>query len=164
MQGSSVLHQLARDHRAMEAHAERVYRLLDAATPALPRLSAARWSMARVILQHMTLQDRHLYARLAADSRPAIAALGRRYQDDFSAQLARYSSHAQHWTAARLRDDWNGYRARAAEQLHMMACGIFSVERELFPIVRAGLDIEEAHTPCRSWARDAFAIKDSVSA
>lgn len=158
-----MLQRLARDHREMEDHAEGVFRLLDATAPDLPGLSRARWAIARVILQHMTLQDRHLYARLAADPRPEVAALGRRYQADFSDQLVRYSHHARHWTTPRVRDDWNVYRVRAAEQLHMMACGIFSVERELFPLVREGLDIERANAPCRSWARDAFAIKDSVA-
>jgi hypothetical protein len=157
-----MLKKLYDSHRQLEASAERLSNLIDAPQPDAEAVQAARWDIGKRILQHMALEDRHLFANLVRDKRPAVATLARKYQADFAGHVASYAEHAKRWTAERVVADWNGYRVMTREQLRLLRARINQVEKELFPLAR-GISLNAAHDPAISWTREAFAIKDSIS-
>ncbi len=158
-----MLDKLYQGHRQVEVCAERLARLLDAAEPDTAALTQARWEIGTRIMQHLGLEDRHLYGNLAASSDPAVAAIGRKYQALYAAYLAEYAEHAKRWSAAAVKAQWTAYRRETREQLRLLAERIALVERELYPLIDRVVDISVAAAPSRSWARDAFAIKASVA-
>ena len=157
-----MLKKLYDSHRRLEASAKRLSALIEAASPDAEAVQAARWDIGKRILQHMALEDRHLFANLAKDKRPQIAALARKFQTEFAGHVASYAEHAKLWTAERVASDWDGYRVMTREQLRLLLARISQVETELFPLAR-DVSLEAAHDPTISWTREAFAIKDSIS-
>jgi hypothetical protein len=157
-----MLDKLRDNHRQLEASAARLSALIDADHPDMAALPAARWDIGTRIMQHMALEDRHLFANLARDTRPAVRELARRYQAEFARHVADYGEHAKGWTAERVLADWAGYRVMTRRQLELLAARIRQVETELFPLARA-IPLDAAQQPSTSWARQAFAIKDSLA-
>ncbi len=158
-----MLDKLYEGHRQVEVCAQRLAQLLDAAEPDMAALMPARWEIGTKIMQHLALEDRHLYANLAASPDPHVAAMGRKYQAVYAAHLAEYAEHAKRWSAATVKAHWTTYRRETREQLRLLAERIALVERELYPLANRVVDISVAAAPSRSWAREAFAIKASVA-
>lgn len=158
-----MIDRLYEGHRQLEICAKRLAQLLDAAEPDMDSLTKVRWEIGTKIMQHLALEDRYLYANLAADSDPDVAAIGRKYQAAYASHLAEYAAHAKRWTPTEVSAHWITYQNEAREQLRLLAERIELVERELYPLVGRVVDISEAAAPSRSWARDAFAIKASVA-
>ena len=75
-----MIDRLCEGHRQLELCAQRLAQLLDALQPDMGILTEARWEIGTKIMQHLALEDRHLYAILAANSDPDAAAIGREYQ------------------------------------------------------------------------------------
>lgn len=113
------------------------------------------------MMQHIALEDRHLFANLEKSSRPAVAALARRYQAEFAQHVAAYAEHAKWWTAERVLADWNGYRTMTRKQLKLLAERIKQVETELFPLALT-VPLNAKQEPSTSWTKEAFSIKDSI--
>jgi len=157
-----MLKKLHDSHRQLEASAKRLSSLIDAAVPDAEAVQAARWDIGKRILQHMALEDRHLFANLARDKRPAVAALARKYQAEFAGHVASYAEHAKMWTAERVVAEWDRYRVMTREQLRLLLARIAQVETEVFPLAR-DISLDAAHDPTISWTREAFAIKDSIA-
>lgn len=157
-----MLKKLRESHRQMQASAARLARLVEADAFDAEALQAARWDIGTRIMQHMALEDKHLFANLAKDSRPGVATLGRQYQTEFRDHVAFYAEHAKSWTAERVAADWKGYRAITHTQLQFLASLIEKVEREVFPLCQT-IPVDTAQQPSTSWTREAFAIKDSLT-
>lgn len=157
-----MLKKLHDSHRQLKASAKRLSGLIDVALPDPEAVQAARWDIGTRILQHMALEDRHLFANLAKDKRPTVAALACKYQAEFAGHVASYAEHAKMWTAERVVADWDGYRIMTREQLRLLLARIDQIETELFPLAR-DISLDAAHNPTISWTKEAFAIKDSIS-
>jgi len=157
-----MLKKLYDSHRQLEASAKRLSTLIDVGLPDTGAVQAARWDIGTRILQHMALEDRHLFANLAKDKRPAVAALARKYQAEFAGHVASYAEHAKIWTAERVVADWDGYRTMTRQQLRLLLARIDQVEAEVFPLAQ-NVRLDAAQMPVTSWTKEAFAIKDSIA-
>jgi hypothetical protein len=157
-----MLDRLRRSHRGLEVAGAEIMAVLDAEVRDGAALSAARWNLATLLTQHIAMQDRHLFAYLAEDMRPEVSRIGRRAREEFAKHFADYADHAKQWTAERVDRDWTGYRAVARSQLDGLSERIAHVERDLFPLVE-GCSINGRGAVSTNWAREAFAVKDSVA-
>jgi hypothetical protein len=156
-----MLKRLYDSHRCLEASAASLAALLDAPVPDERALKAARWDIGTRIMQHLALEDRYLFSHLLADQRPDVAALARQFQTRFAQYMADYAEHAKSWTAERVAADWAGYKAVTRKQLALLGERIRLVETQLFPLAGAKPLIASG-APSVSWAKEAFAIKDSI--
>lgn len=158
-----MLNRLLASHRSIEATAAQLAMLLDHATPDIERLMAARWELATRMMQHLALEDRHVYANLAASDDPQSAAIGRRYQQVYAEHLENYATHARQWTNERIVAEWSRYRDVTREQLRLLQERIDLVEHELYPLATTEIDVDQRQQPSRSWARAAFDLKDVLA-
>lgn len=157
-----MLEKLRESHRQMQASAARLSLLIDADTLDAEALQAARWDIGTRIMQHLALEDKHVFGNLAKDTEPELAALGRQYQLEFREHVAFYAEHAKSWTAERVAADWHGYRVVTRKQLQFLAGLIRKVEREVFPLCKT-IPVDTPQQPSTSWTREAFAIKDCLA-
>ncbi|MBB4154495.1 hypothetical protein GGQ80_002408 [Sphingomonas jinjuensis] len=157
-----MLNRLRRSHRGLEAAGAEIAALLNAKAPDPVALPAARWNLATLMTQHMAMEDRHLFAYLVKDPRPEVARIGRRYREEFAGHFGSYADYAKRWTAERVAEDWPGYQIAARDQLRLLSERIAQVERDLFPLVE-GCSINGRGAISTNWARDVFAVKDSIA-
>ena len=157
-----MLDRLRRSHRGLEAAGAEIAALLDAPAPDPVALPAARWNLATLMTQHMAMEDRHLFAYLVEDPRPEVSRIGRQYREEFVGYFGSYADCAKRWSAERVAKDWAGYRVEARHQLRLLSERIEQVERGLFPLVE-GCSINGRGTVSTNWAREVFAVKDSVA-
>jgi len=161
-----MLDKLRRDHEDLRAKGEVVRALLLSPSPPAPEtLAHARWSLSSAVMQHLAFEDRHLYAKLLTDARPYVVALGKQFETELGQLFSRYSKHAQQWTPDRIAGQWDAYRRSALPMIDEMNDRMAREERELFVIVeQAEIETRSIKPPLHNWARDAFAIKDTIQA
>lgn len=159
-----MLERLLRDHVVMRDKGDALLRLLDQPEPPAPEsLAAARWQLSSYMMQHLAFEDRHLYAKLMSDARAHVQETGRRFQSEAVELFGGYAESAQHWTPDRIAADWDGFRSMGRSRMHILYARIEREEAELFPLASsASIDMVSQGLPTRSWARDAFSIKDAI--
>lgn len=159
-----MLQRLLHDHVMMRRKAAELLQLLDRPdAPDSDVLAKTRWVLSSHIMQHLALEDRHLYAKLLIDDRPHVREIGHRFQSDLTVLFAEFSDHAQHWTPTRIAGNWTSFRVASRRLVMKMMARIDYEEAELFPLARAAaIDLNTATAPTTNWTRKAFAIKDAV--
>jgi hypothetical protein len=159
-----VLNRLLRDHAVMRDRGNTLLALLDQSEPPPSDVLAdARWRLSSYIMQHLALEDRHLYTKLLSDDRPHVQATGRRFQAELADLFSGFAESAQQWTPERISADWDTFRSMARIRLMKMYARINSEEAELFPLVyHAEIDVSAHGLPSHNWTRDAFSIKDAI--
>lgn len=160
-----MLEKLLHDHDVLRERAGKLIVLLD--LPVMPDpelLGQARWELSGYVMQHLALEDRYVYAKLLADPRPHVRALGQNSQDELKALYTEYARQGQYWTQERIASGWDLYRRPAKKRVLQMLERIDREETELYPLVHDAAINVSTHAPhSTNWARDAFAIKDAMT-
>lgn len=159
-----MLERLLRDHALMRERGRTLLGLLDQPEPPPSDVLAdARWQLSSHIMQHLALEDRHLYTKLLQDDRPHVQEAGRRFQAELAELFGCFAESAQQWTPERIAGDWDTFRSMARSRLVKMSARIDREEAELFPLVYdAAIDVSAHGLPSHNWTRDAFSIKDAI--
>lgn len=159
-----MLKRLLRDHAIMRERGDTLLALLDQSEPPPSDVLAdARWQLSSYIMQHLALEDRHLYTKLLNDDRAHVQQTGRRFQAELAELFGSYAESAQFWTPERITADWDNFRSMARTRLLRMYARIDSEEAELFPLAYdAAIDVSAHGLPSHNWTRDAFSIKDAI--
>lgn len=159
-----MLQKLLDDHAMLREKGEALIVLLD--LPVMPDrhvLAELRWQVSSLMMQHLALEDRYLYAKLINDPRPDIRSMGERFQQELIGLYAHFSEQARYWTQDRIAADWDGYRHPARQRAHIMFARIEREEAELYPLIKdASIDLSTQVPHSANWTRDAFAIKDAM--
>ena len=160
-----MLNKLLQDHAMLREKGEALIALLD--LPSMPDrqiLAQMRWEVSSLMMQHLALEDRYLYAKLISDPRPHVRSIGERFQQELLDLYAHYSEQGKYWTQDRIAADWDGYRHAAKRRTHVMFERIEREESELYPLIAgAAIDINSHAPHTTNWAREAFAIKDAMT-
>lgn len=162
---TDMFERLLDGHRRVIRRSERLKQLLaEKQPPAMELLARIRWDLASQIMQHLSLEDRHVYGRLAAAPQADARALGERFQNQYAAHLKEYVSHSKYWTQERIQARWDDYRRRAQFLIDRMIVHIAQEEQELYPMVRR---MEHSLPPsangAHNWTHEAFAMKDIIA-
>ncbi|PXW75890.1 hypothetical protein C7451_10651 [Blastomonas natatoria] len=160
-----MLNRLLRDHALLRARGETLLGLLDLPEPPDPAVLAdARWQLTSQIMQHLSLEDRHLFGKLLADPREEVRALGNRFQAELADLFTHHAEHARTWTPERIAADWQTFRSASRHRVLEMFARLDREEEELYPLAReAKIDVDSYGPHSFNWTRDAFAIKDSIT-
>lgn len=128
--------QLRRDHVELADIAEDLRRRTGEAELTDPTgLGRCRWRLARTLTRHLALEDQHVYARLSADPRPAVAEKARRYQSELLGLRGQYDAHMVEWTGDAMARDWRGYCRDVRALLTALEARIVWEDRELYPLI-----------------------------
>lgn len=160
-----MLDKFLHDHAILRQLGESLIALLELADMPDPELLAeTRWRLSSHVMQHLAFEDRYLYAKLLSDPRPHVRATGEPFQQELASLFGDYVEQGKYWTQERIAADWDGYRHKAIERVHVMFARVEREEAELFPLIHdATIDASTQVPHSSNWTRDAFAIKDAMT-
>lgn len=159
-----MIERMLADHARLRACADCLEALLVSAdVPDPESLAAARWALGSTMMQHLALEERHLYAALRDDPRAHVRRIAEAFQNDLVTSFGPYADHAKSWTPERVSGDWDTYRTQTLALLQTMRARMTREETELYPLVeRNGIDTRHSGLPGRNWTREAFVIKERI--
>lgn len=164
MAGAAMEDRILQDQRRVLDAADRLKSVLEnKASAASDILAKERWHFASVLMQHLALNERHIYARLDQDPRADVKAFFGGFKGALQQCFDAYTAHMERWTTAQAQGDWSAYRASAVAVVDRFVEHLRREEISLLPFVRKyGIDISAPTAVTSNWVRSAFAIKDSV--
>lgn len=133
----------------------------NAQPPDLDMLASMRWDIANLAMRHLSMVDRFVLAHLASDERPEVRAMVERFRHDCTARIRDYAEHAKAWPAARVAQDWNGFRRHAAVHIRVLRTTLRETQEVIFPLA-CPVRSAEPKGLSRNWASEGQAIKQSV--
>jgi hypothetical protein len=137
--------------------------LLRGRTPANPDvLAAGRWRLTRLLLQHLSAEERTIYRPLERDPRPEIAVLAHSFKCELDAAFARLEEHIDLWTRARIDADWRGYAIATGHMIDFWLERMDREEAQLFHLVNPKADINVRTPGDRNWAAGGWAIRQKI--
>lgn len=93
-------------------------------------------ALARLVTQHLAVEDRILYPTLAQSGNERIAAMSTRYQEEMKGIAFKFINFARRWSdAAHLTKEPDGFRAEANTVLRGVYERIQRENREFYPSV-----------------------------
>lgn len=136
----------------------------DAPSPPLnDRLTECRWTLARVMLRHLPVEDRHIFRRLEAHPDPGVRGAMARFRHDLNDVYALYQRHSDRWTERAVREDWDEYGTTTRHLLAALNRMMDREEAELYPhLAGAPMMAEGRSADARNWAGDAWAIRANL--
>lgn len=128
--------------------------------PAMDVLVAARWRLARALLQYLPIVDRTVYARLRLHADPAAQTTARRFADEAKAIFAWFEKHSFDWPPAAALSRWPQYQLAVRAQASRVTDRL---DREL-AVFRPFLNSAPAIPPLRSpgdrnWAGEGWRFR-----
>ncbi|WP_294390893.1 hemerythrin domain-containing protein [uncultured Sphingomonas sp.] len=158
-----ILARLLAEHTQLRDLAATLGGMLAASEPPSDgTLTDTRWSMARLMLRHLPVEDRHVFRRLEAHDNPAVRARMAGFRIDLNALYGAYQHHGARWTEDTVRADWFGYRAATRHLLASLTGMMDREESELYPLLDDAPAAEGRAPDARNWAGDAWAIRANL--
>jgi hypothetical protein len=152
------------DHAKIRKGAAAMRVLLTAPMPPHPdALADTRWALGSAVMQHLSTEECHLYAKLDDHPDKVLRDLATRFQGELNTLFRDYVDHVKQWTPELVASAWHRYRGSAIALLDRLEQRIGLEERNLYPVAfRSGLEIDARSRPVRNFAGAAFQIKDVV--
>lgn len=158
-----MLERLRNQHDLLRAFAEDLLGLIGSEQLAdADLLAASRWRLSRMLLQHLSLEERYVYRPLERDPRPEVNIVAHAFSRELEDSFGRYEEHMHHWTPERIADDWQCYRRAARHLLDFLLERLDREERELYPMLNEEADIGLRSPKDRNWAAQGFIIRDKI--
>ncbi|MBO9624420.1 MAG: hemerythrin domain-containing protein [Sphingomonas sp.] len=129
----SSIKAICEEHRALEARAAQLLRIVGSPVADPAAVTALRWGMAQALVDHCAHEEREVYALLfASGDDPAIAVAGR-FRADHDALARRFAGYVAAWPIARIAREWEVFRSDTAELVIEIKRRITAEEAELHP-------------------------------
>jgi hypothetical protein len=159
-----VIARLLAEHAQLLALGANLAALLDQPEPPTAEaLSDCRWQIARLLLRHLPVEDRHVFLRLDAHPDPAVRATMAAFRVGLEERYAIYRKHSEQWTIERAIAEWNNYRPSARRQILMLEEGLRKEEEELYPLLDGAPPAPaERSADHRNWAGDAWVLREQL--
>lgn len=101
-------------------------------------IAAKLHTLSNVIIQHLAIEDRLLYPRLARHSNPRLVALGQRFQTEMTDVANPFIHFSRKWQQARaIATAPEEFRADANTVLRRVYERLREEDREFYPIIEA---------------------------
>lgn len=130
-----MIPQLCAEHRALEAHAALLLRIVAVPTPDAAAVAAMRWRMAQALIDHCREEDRRVYAPLIASGDPAAASVAARFREDYGALASAFANYIAAWPVARIAREWQRFGIETEAMLGELETRIACEEEHLYPHV-----------------------------
>lgn len=158
-----MIEKLYQQHRILRGLAAELLGLVSRDTPCDGRkLADARWRLARMLHQHLAVEERLVYRPLERDRRPEVAILAQSFRRELDDAYARYGQHLDHWTVEAIRSDWTGYRSAVGHLARFYEDRMEREEAQLFPLINSDPHICIRTPGDRNWAADGLAAREKI--
>jgi hypothetical protein len=158
-----VIEKLRNDHLKLRQMSANLLEIVRSEEPAdLKALSICRWELARLLLQHLPVEDRHVYRRLESDPRPTVSALAKKFRTELESSYDRFKEHTDRWTGEAIVADWAGYRTMVSALIRAMLDRIDREETMLYPLLTDAPAAPERQPTDRNWAGDGWSIREKI--
>jgi hypothetical protein len=158
-----MLERLRNQHDLLRAFAHDLLGLLGSDRAADPEaLAASRWRLSRMLLQHLALEERHVYRPLERDPRADVNMIAHGFSRELEDSFTRYQEHMHHWTPEAILEDWPTYRRAAGHLLQFLLERLDREERELYPLINDEADIGMRSPNDRNWAAQGFIFREKI--
>lgn len=132
----TILSSFEAEHRELADAIARLRRLVAGPGPdEQGELPALRWRFAFLIARHISVEDTHLYPRIAADKRPEVARVVARFHGKIGALKERVQRYQTQWTPGMIAEQWPAFQAETLALLNDVEERIAVEEAELFPLI-----------------------------
>lgn len=92
--------------------------------------------MSSVIKLHLAIENRFLYPALQQRGDPALAGMGRQYQQEMAQIAQAYVGFAKKWNdAGNIAGDPEGFRAEANRVLKLLHARVLRENRDFYPLI-----------------------------
>lgn len=92
-------------------------------------------SISATIKLHLSTEDQYLYPRLAGSADPAVAKVGKKFQDEMNGIAAAYTEFAGKWIiASQVAANPEGFRADANDIFQALVQRIQRENKKLYPL------------------------------
>jgi hemerythrin-like domain-containing protein len=158
-----MLDRLRNQHELLRTFARDLRGLIASEQPAnADVLAAARWRLSRMLLQHLSLEERYVYRPLERDPRPEVNMIAHGFSRELDDSFARYQEHMHQWTPERISRDWHCYRRAARHLIDFLFERLDREERDLYPMINEEADIALRSPRDRNWAGQGFVIREKI--
>ncbi len=158
-----MLDRLRSDHARLKEVSTELLALVETDAPCDPAtLADCRWRLARLLLQHLPVEDRHVYRPLEQDVRPEVALTAKRFRLELEASYARFQDHADRWTGDAIVSDWPGYRSTVRQLVQSLHARIEREEATLYPLVGDAARVATHQPTDRNWAADGWSLREKI--
>lgn len=102
------------------------------------QIAAGVVAMSSLIKLHLAVEDRLLYPSLRESEDPALARMGREYQDEMKSIATVYEAFSRRWnTASNVMADPEGFRRDANTVLKLLHQRIRREDKSFYPVIEA---------------------------
>lgn len=161
-----MIERLLQDHQKIRQNAATFLVLVSRPEPCDPDILAdRRWALARLILQHLPVEERHLYRHLENAHDPAVVALADASRHRLEKLYGRLRQHTETWQAGTIDRDWPTYCMQTSALMGELIDRINEEEAELYPQLERVAHIGTERRPTdRNWAGNSHLIKANLMA
>lgn len=124
--------ELRRQHDELELLAGQLLEKVREKTP--QRVATIRWRLARVLIAHLSVEDRHLYpAMIASGGRAQQVATA--FKDEMGGLAQEFSAYMGRWTDQDIRQNWSRFADDTEALLGALAQRIARENKQLYPLL-----------------------------
>ena len=157
-----MIDKLCNQHELLRQFVGELLALVSGDTPCDPEnLAASRWRLARMLLQHLALEERAVYRPLERDPRPQVVMLAYGFRRELDTSYARYEQHMAEWTRERIEAQWPAYVSAVRHMADFLLERLDREERELFPLVNEAQPFPRTPRD-RNWAAQGWTIREQI--
>lgn len=102
---------IVRDHRALIALADTLDALVSAGVPDDERIADCRWTLARLVMNHLSVEERHVQLHLDRARPRGVDQTTRSLRSGVDSLHAQFSEHLTRFAPDAIAGDWPEYRA-----------------------------------------------------
>ncbi|HVJ02811.1 MAG TPA: hemerythrin domain-containing protein [Sphingomonas sp.] len=132
----SSIEAIREEHRALEARAAQLLRIVSSPVPDPAAVAAVRWGMVQALSDHCSREDHQVYAALLASDDPAAVVTAREFRREHGELERRFSDFVARWPLGRIAREWEIFRSDTAELVLALKRRIADEEAELYPLFK----------------------------
>jgi hypothetical protein len=122
------------DHRALEAMATELNRILDGEQPDAAAVAAIRWRFGALLVEHCRREEQNVYYPLLSSWDVEGSAVAFAFQRELGSLGDDYSQHVLDWPVERINADWRTFGIQCRAVLARLADRIEREESLLYPL------------------------------
>jgi hypothetical protein len=128
-----LISELCEEHRALEAQAEQLLRIVSAPVPDAAAVAAMRWAMVQALLDHCAREDRLVYDRLLTSGDAIATQVAWRYRQEHGTLGPAFANYVAAWPVGRISREWAKFGVETREIVASLAERIAREEQALYP-------------------------------
>lgn len=101
------------------------------------KVAALRWRLARLLIAHLSVEDRYLYPAMIAQAGPAMP-VAKRFRGEMGGLATEFTAYLRRWTDQDIARQWAIFREDTQRLLNALIDRIRRENEELYPRAPVG--------------------------